>query len=268
MTRAVWVFLALLLSGTAGAQLDPKAQPFLDAYTASFENAKMPGFSGDTVESMDMTMCMTFYAPPEPPLEGNCTRMVTDITRQRMLIETSGEYNSKMVYRNGKAWMRIEGFGGPSELPPAQTKELEETFQAMFVQLQDLQNSKVVVEDFSSSHYDGFVRYGKVMVGEKITATMVVPTFGVGQTSTQPTEVQLIFNRKKTVIGMVMAAPEGKSLIVHTNPRNQHPISRFINASYYALEGNKPVLQATMNLQRLRFNAPLNEALFTLKPKP
>jgi hypothetical protein len=268
MTRAVWVFLALLLSGAAGAQLDPKAQPFLDAYTASFENAKMPGFNGSTFATMDMTMCMTFYASPEPPSEESCTRTAMDITRRWMMTETSGEFSSKTVYRNGKAQTRIVGFGEPRELPPAQTKELERTLEAMFAQLQEIQNGTVDVESFTSSRYDGFVRYGKVLAGEKITATMVVPTFGLGQDSTQPTEIQLIFDKEETAIGMITSTPQSKSLIVYAAPLNKNPLARFMNATYYGLNGNKPVLQAKIRLARFRINAPLNEALFTLKPKP
>lgn len=266
MKRTGWALFLLTLATTAWAQLDPKAQPFLDAYTAYFTEAQVPQPEGGKLETIDMTMCVSINVPEAPP--ETCTRTVLNYSRRWLMSETQGEDGFKMVYRDGKVQMRSISLGGePFTLPRAETRKIERQFKTMFKQLQEMQNGKWSQQDFESSHYDGFVRYGKVIAGEQVTTTVTAPSFGMVPGDTQSATTRFIFNKEKTVIGMVIKTPQGKMLSIPNNPKAKNPLAWFMNATYYTLKGNKPVRQGTMRLTRYRLNAPLEERLFTLTPE-
>lgn len=266
-TKLLVIALCLFILGTlAWAQLDPKAQPFLDAYMASFETATMTAARDATFDTLDMTMCFTSFGG-KPKTPESCTRTAIDFKHRYMMSSMPGEYGMKMVYRDGKALIKIAGMPEQMPMPQNEVRKLERSFKEIFDQLQELESGMWQADGFEFSRYDGFVHYGKAVAGEQITTKATVPSFGMGMKDKQKMTLQLIFNDEKIVIGMVTDIAGGKSLTVPTSPEAKNIMFRMMNATHYSLENGKPIQTGKLRLARYKINEPLDEVLFTLTPE-
>ncbi len=159
--------------------------------------------------------------------------------------------------------MQMAGLGEGVPMPKAMVTKLEQGLEQMFEQI----SGKAFTSDFDSSHYDGFMRYGRVLQGTQVRATMTLPSFNpMESTDPEPISVRLVFDAKKTMIGMVTPTPQGLILSVPTNPEAKSLYVRSMNNTVYTLNGNEPTLMTRVRVTRLKLNAPVDEALFEMKP--
>lgn len=264
---AVLLCLTLWPAGPASAQVDPRAEALLNGMAESFSQApQLEAY--ESLDTMDLTLCFTFYRAGEAQPE-MCTRMVMDQTNRRMMQEThmtfedeegSEEHVTKMVYKDGQLTMRDSLLGETVELPEAEVAALEATFEAIFDHLADLEN--VLPKEFESATYDGEVDYGGVLVGEQVTA--LAPTFMTGGASVQETTLRFVFDAEGKLIGTVTESPEGEALMVYDDPTDEVPFSRMFNGTSYLLGGDEAVITSQNRLANFALNEPLAEALFEL----
>ncbi len=83
MKRRVLSLILFVLGAPAWAQLDPKAQPYLDAYLAAFTQHQPT-----EVKTVDMTMCIDSVGESAGPEV--CTRSVMDFSRRWMMSSMAG----------------------------------------------------------------------------------------------------------------------------------------------------------------------------------
>lgn len=248
------------------AQVDPRARVLLDGFGESF--AAQAQAQPETLETTDMTTCYTFYEGGEAQSE-MCVRQVMDFVNRRMYNETRSQFGDepetfKLIYKDGRATVKdsfseIEGL----ELPKAQLAEMEGMFEQMFDRIAG--GAAALPDDYERATYDGRVRYGNVLAGEKVTVTTALPVAlpGQSQSPSGKLDVSYVFDRGLSV-GAVFRDPQrGTILQVYTNPEDPVPYRRFVNSTTYTLKGKTPTLTGKIKVTRYRLNPKLNDALFT-----
>lgn len=261
MVRYVVCVMALFaLFSPAFGQIDPKARPFLD-FTDVTDAAQKPVMPTRTV---DYTLCSTFYE--SGAAEGEmCNRTVMDFVNRQMMSQTTSSRGDdamtfKMVYADGQATMKDAFSEGPTALPKDQVALLERSF--------DYAADVVVTggalpDEVLSATYDGVVKYGEVVGGEQITASVMARSFMLGNASPQKTTMRFIFGKDKKLLAFVGEVPPRKLLHVLENPDDTVPMRRFISGKSYWLENGRPKLFSSQRLTRYRLNPTLDDALFT-----
>lgn len=227
----------------------------------------------ETLETADTTFCTTFYEQGKAQPE-MCVRFVLDVSKRRMYNETRMEmegerYLSTLVYQEGRATMKDSFSDEALELPEAQVKTLERTFEQVFEQLS---SPETYAPEYERATYDGPVRYGRVIEGVGVTAKTTAPSFVRGgsspqqpspqQPSPQQVTAQFIFDDKGRVIGSATEASQGTQgtlLMVYDNPEDPIPFRRFAGAAMYAVDGERVTLTGKTRVTRYRVNEPLNE---------
>lgn len=267
--RLAVLILSLLLGGAALAQVDPRAQELLDGVAESFAHLG-DTFSGP-LETMDLTLCFTFYEAGEAQPE-MCTRMVMDRVGERLMQEThttfqdeegSEEHVTKAVYKDGQLSMRDSFSEEPFELPASEVAALEAIFESVFDQLTNLET--MLPEEIEKATYDGEVNYGDVLVGEQVTATVFVPTLMTGGATVQETTGRFIFGAEGRFIGSIYETPEGDLMMVFEDPGEGAPFFPMLNHTLYRLEGEEVMIEGRTRVSHFAFNEPLDDALFELE---
>ena len=264
IVRAVSIAMLLTLVSLVFGQIDPKAEPFL-GFTNGVQNA--PQKSDVSVRALDYTLCNTSYESADQKGE-TCIRTVIDVQNRRMLSEALVDGDEslafRMVYKNGRAIMADPVSEKPLVLPKAQAAILKKSFDY----IADLGDTGGVLPDkVLSATYDGTVKYGKVVRGEQVTATVLARSFMLGNTTPQKTTMRFIFGKQKQIIAFVTELPPRNMLFVLDNPADTVPMRRFISSKMYWLEDGKPKLSSSQRLTRYRLNPKLSDNLFTLEPK-
>lgn len=257
----LFVLIALSLS-LATAQVDPRARTLLDGLSDAF--ATQP----ETLEATDTTLCTTLYEDGQAQPEA-CVRIVMDFVNRRMYNETRTQVGDelqtfKLIYRDGRAAFTTSLSERAVELPKAQLAAMEKALEDAFDQLTE--GTNVLPEDYERATYDGQVRYGEVLTGEKVTVTTTSPVAIPGLAPSGELTLGFIFDAQGRGVGSVVKTPQqGTLLQVFTNPEDPVPYRRYANTTLYTLEGKTPTLLGETKITRYRVNPKLNEALFTLK---
>ena len=258
-TRLLFVLIALSLS-LATAQVDPRARPLLDGLSDAL--ATQP----ETLEATDTTLCTTLYQDGKAQPEA-CVRMVMDFANRRIYNETRTQVGDKLqtfklIYRDGRAAFTTSLSERAVELPKAQLAAMEKAFEDALDQFAE--GTNVLPDDVERATYDGQIRYGEVLTGEKVTITTTSPVAIPGVAPSGELALSFIFDPQGRGVGSVVKTPQqGTLLQVYTNPEDPVPYRRYADATLYILEGKTPTLLGETKLTRYRVNPELNEALFT-----
>lgn len=259
MKHLLFVLIALSLS-LATAQVDPRARPLLDGLSDAF--ATQP----ETLEATDTTLCTTLYEDGKAQPKA-CVRIVMDFVNLRMYNETRSQVGDeqqtfKLIYRDGRAAFTTGLSEKAVELPKAQLAAMEEALEDAFDQF--TKGTNVLPEDYQRATYDGQVRYGKVLTGEKVTVMTTSSVAIPGLAPSGELALSFIFDTQGCGVGSVVKTPQqGTLLQVFTNPEDPVPYRRYANTTLYTLEGKTPTLLGETKITRYRVNPKLNEALFT-----
>lgn len=247
----VVVFAALVSS--AFGQIDPKAEPFL-------EFIKLPQKPSVPTRTADYTLCSTSYDGEAE--DETCVRTVMDFVNRRLMSQTGSDdaLEFKMIYAGGQARITDAFLEKPMILPKDQTAILERSFNYA---ADAVQTGGVLPDEVLNASYDGVVKYGEVVSGEQITATVMARSFMLGNASPRKTTMRFIFSKDKRLLAFVSEVPPRNLLHVLENPADPVPMRRFISGKVYRLEKGEPKLSSSQRLTRYRLNPTLNDALFT-----
>lgn len=264
MKRLLFLVALIALFSSASAQVDPRARALLDGLDESFAVQTQP----ETLEATDITFCTTIYedGKAQPKM---CIRQVMDFVNRRMYNETRSKfedesYSFKLIYKDGRAtykdsFLEAEGMADVAS-PAAQLTEIEGMFEQLFDQIAG--GADAFPDGYERATYDGRVRYGDVLAGQKVTVTMASPVALPGSPSGN-LNLSYIFDAQGRTTGSVSKIPQGTLLQVYTDPEDPSPYHRFMNATTYTPKGQTPTLTGESKVTRYRLNPTLNDALFT-----
>ena len=263
MKRVFRLVVLVMLFSSASAQIDPRARVLLDGFGESFAAQAQP----ETLEAIDTTTCYTFYEEGKAQPE-MCVRQVMDFVNRRMYNETRSQFGDepetfKLIYKDGRATVK-DSFSEMAglELPEAQIAEMEGMFEQVLDQISGEANA--FPDDYERATYDGRVRYGNVLAGEKVTVTMASPIALPGQSPSGKLNGGFVFDAQGRNVGSIFEDPQqGETLQVYTDPKDPVAYRRFMNSATYSLKGKTPTLTGKIKVARYRLNPTLNDALFT-----
>ena len=251
MKRIITLAILSLLSHAAFAQNE--AQALLEPFRAG----------AAPLTTFDYTLHYEVYNPETGLPSANDLRFAADLGRHFLYTESviGGKAQSKFIYRAGPAEAFDVRMGGRFT-PPADVAQLFARW------LDQVAAPSIRPADIEAAVYEGQQQYGKLIGGEQVAVTALVPDpLGI---SLGRAGVKLLFNAAGVHIATLYSVGGKTELALYDAPKNPDSLPRYLNASLYRPTGRGALLIAKVRVTQLRLGAPQTPGLFafsSLGPK-